>query len=168
VEYVLPRHEQCGGELVCLILDLLHTPDLVAVHHEVPELVRGIKSGTRTVILFGTQHDNRVIGKRQREAVNVRTVKRQTDHQYPVIFQSANNVSDGSAWHPPLDSHLPGQFFDLVTPGPKVDRQYREARRRKTLTRRRNSNVVCNMGKPARPPALCDGRPPEASEEALM
>jgi hypothetical protein len=60
---VAGRHEEGRRELVCLGLDLLDAPDLLAMQHEMREFVRGVEPGTGTVILVGAQDHNRVVGE---------------------------------------------------------------------------------------------------------
>ena len=58
-------------------LDFLHSPDLFTVHDEVTKLVRAIKTGACPVGLVATQHHHGMIGKRQRECIDIGAVERQ-------------------------------------------------------------------------------------------
>jgi hypothetical protein len=64
VNYLVAGHQEGCCKAMSLCLDLLGSPNLVAMQDKVAQFVGGIKSRSSPIVLVGTQHYNRMISKR--------------------------------------------------------------------------------------------------------
>lgn len=77
--------------MVSLGLDLFDTTDLLAMQHEMRELVRAIEPGTSAIVLVGAQDYDRVVSEGQGKRFDDRIIEREPDHGDPVCLQQFDN-----------------------------------------------------------------------------
>ncbi len=95
-----------------LALNLLDTPHLVAMHHQMTEFVSPIKPGTRSIILVSGEHHYWSIGEGQGKCVDVLAGHWHPDDDNTVVLKLLDHVADWASWHFPFASNLLGHSFD--------------------------------------------------------